>query len=209
MHNTPSWSDLPKRLREIGRAARKAAKLGRSILLKGPPGTGKTMLARRLLLKPLVGKEASEVLNIYRMAGLQINSQLYPPFRAPHHTASLVGMTGDGKRFRPGEISLAHGGALFLDEAPEFVRSVLEEVAQAYSTKLVRYSGPHLVSLPADFVLVAAMNPCPCGYLGSGTRECKCTPAQVQKYRSRLKPLHFDLELELPMISTADLTEKG
>ncbi len=169
-----------------------AAAGGHNLLMQGPPGTGKTMLARVLpgILPPLSYQEALEVTRIYSVAGLLATGQSLiskRPFRAPHHGISLAGMIGGGSNPLPGEVSLAHLGVLFLDETPEFPRSVLESLRQPMENgqvEIVRVAGH--VHYPASFTLVAAVNPCPCGYLGHPTKECKCTEKQIIKYRQRL-----------------------
>jgi magnesium chelatase family protein len=168
----------------------------------GPPGAGKTMLARRLpgILPPLSFDEALEVTAIHSVAGL-----LAPgagllgdrPFRAPHHTISDVALVGGGSHPRPGEVSLAHQGVLFLDEMPEFERRVLDAMRQPLEEGRITVSRAlHSVVFPARFMLVGAMNPCPCGYAGHATRPCRCTPEQVARYQSRVSgPLRDRIDL--------------
>ncbi|WP_105102714.1 YifB family Mg chelatase-like AAA ATPase [Microbulbifer pacificus] len=191
------------------RALEVAAAGSHNLLFYGPPGTGKTMLASRLpgILPPLTERELIEVAALYSSAGLARIRQR--PFRAPHHSASPTALVGGGSDPRPGEISLAHRGVLFLDEMPEFPRSALEILREPLENGEVRISRARAqVTFPADFQLVAAMNPCPCGYLGEP--RCRCTPDQIHRYRSKLSgPLldRIDMQVEVTSVSAVQLQE--
>jgi len=192
-----------------------AAAGGHNLLMIGPPGSGKSMLAERLggLLPPLTHEEMLRVASIASVAGEHGATQptLSPPFRAPHHTTSAQALVGGGTRPRPGEISLAHRGVLFLDELPEFARGALEALREPLESGVARISRVHeQLAFPAEFMLVAAMNPCFCGFLGDGTDRCKCTPYKLEQYRSRISgPLldRFDLHVEVPRVSFTDIAE--
>ena len=191
------------------RALEVAAAGGHSLLMVGPPGAGKSMLAQRLpgLLPPLSRVQALEAAALSGLAGAQAAVlQGSPPFRAPHHGASAVALIGGGAYPRPGEISLAHHGVLFLDELPEFSRKSLESLREPLETgKVVIARARHTVEFPAHFQLIAAMNPCPCGWRGHPKRPCACTPDQVLRYVSKLSgPLldRLDLLIELPATGT-------
>ena len=192
-----------------------AAAGGHNLLMIGPPGSGKSMLAERLssLLPPLTHDELLRVASIASVAGELRSAQptLAPPFRAPHHTTSAQALVGGGSRPRPGEISLAHRGVLFLDELPEFSRGALEALREPLESGVARISRVHeQLAFPAEFMLVGAMNPCFCGYLGDGTDRCKCTPAKLDQYRGRISgPLldRFDLHIEVPRVSFAEIAE--
>src|SRR5947199_5916305 len=181
----------------------------------GAPGSGKTMLARRLptILPPLTPAESLETTRIYSALGrLKADEPLLAtrPFRPPHHTISDAGMVGGGSTPSPGEISLAHHGVLFLDELPEFHRRSLEVLRQPLEEGRVTISrAVASTTFPASFILVAAMNPCPCGYLGDGRRPCKCNPIQIERYIGRISgPLldRIDIHIEVPSVPFQELS---
>lgn len=185
------------------------------MLLIGTPGSGKTMLARRMpsILPALTFEEALEITKIHSITGLlgpEDGVAAERPFRAPHHSASTAALVGGGARALPGEISLAHYGVLFLDEFPEFRKDVLEALRQPLEDGMVTITRANVKSTyPADFMLVAAMNPCPCGYYGSRVRECRCRPSEVARYRARVSgPMldRIDMHVEMAEVGYSDLT---
>jgi magnesium chelatase family protein len=198
------------------RAIEIAAAGGHNLLLIGPPGSGKTMLAQRIptILPPLSFEEALEVTKVYSVSGHLEPDQamiVQRNFRSPHHTISDAGLIGGGHYPKPGEVSLAHRGVLFLDEMPEFKKHVLEVLRQPLEDGDVTISRAAMsLKYPASFMLVAAMNPCPCGYLTDDQHVCVCTPVQIQRYRSKLSgPLldRIDLHIEVPAVPYKDLKE--
>jgi magnesium chelatase family protein len=199
----------------VKRALEIAAAGGHNLLMIGPPGAGKTMLAQRLstIIPSLTFEESLETSKVYSVMGLMPKAQgliTARPFRAPHHTVSDAGLIGGGQTPKPGEVSLAHNGVLFLDEMPEFKKNVLEVLRQPMETGTVTISRANsTVTYPANFLLVGAMNPCPCGFFGDPKRECTCSYREIRRYRTRISgPLmdRIDIHVDVPSVPFKDLT---
>lgn len=209
----PDFAEI-KGQHAVRRAVEVAVAGGHNLIMIGPPGSGKSMIAKRIpgIMPEPTLDEYLDILRIHSAAGQTIQGRipfLHRPARAPHHTISDVGLLGGGAIPGPGEISLAHHGVLFLDELPEFKRSALEVLRQPLEDGHVTISrSAGKITLPCHFLLVAAMNPCPCGYLGDHKHECRCSPSQIQRYRARISgPLldRIDLHIEAPALSIAEL----
>lgn len=213
----PDFADVKGQLK-VRRAVEVAAAGGHNLLILGPPGSGKSLIAKRIptILPAPDAEEFLEILSVHSAAGMglgDVRQRWERPFRSPHHTISDIGLIGGGTMPGPGEVSLAHHGVLFLDELPEFRRSALEVLRQPLEDGKVMVSrAAAKVTLPARVMLVAAMNPCPCGHLGDRRRECRCTSAHIARYRSKISgPLldRIDIQVEAPALSLEELRQAG
>lgn len=216
-HNLLDFSEI-KGQKALRRAVEVAVAGGHNLLMIGPPGSGKSMIAKRIpsIMPPPTLEEFLEILSIQSAAGITLSNEnrcFQRPFRSPHHTISDVGLLGGGSIPGPGEISLAHNGVLFMDELPEFKRSALEVLRQPLEDGNVTISrSAGKITLPSSFILVTAMNPCPCGYLGDKKRECRCTVPQIERYRNRLSgPLldRIDIHIEAHSLPIDELQSQS